>query len=305
MIAKKVGSIGAAWPPSYDKKNNRVKGFCPFKVDDTRLLSQLRGDIARSARSAPQASRITVRAFVKTELVDRMDVEVRLPAERVFSGFELVYIGSNSERRRALPEILRQEIDSVNGIMRDVEQLQKETALARVRAGNYEVGTLTDANPKAIRELLALYAEAYQEYLFDINQTTIMDMLDNGNIVLVARKEGTIVSSLIAEHALVDIEGTNVHLYELSDYATLRAHRGKGIITATQMMAIDEIRSLEHGAESIIYAEDRAAWIAVNRSSRRAGMTYCGTLEKHCRLVSDRSFAEQGNLENLNVWVSP
>jgi hypothetical protein len=165
---------------------------------------------------------------------------------------------------------------------------------------------LNGARLTAVRQLLDLYHEAYQEYTFEINSDTINDMLNNGNIVLVGRSpDGTIVSSLIAEHASVSVDGRQVHLYELSDYATLRAHRRNGLITAMQIMAVQAIRGLPHGQESIIYAEDRAAWEAVNISSHKAGLVYTGTLEKHCVLVSDRSFAEEGRLENLNVWVSP
>ncbi len=303
---QKVGSIGAAWPPTYERRNARVKGFCPFKVDDNRLLERLRSDLREAREQNPEATRSTARAFIRRELRDMApDVEARVPANRVFPGYDLVYIGSNSESRQSQEGILQEELEGVTMIMEKMRRQDPGAVFGRVSNAGYSVGRLRDVNTAAVAQLLELYDEAYQEYTFDINSSTIMDMLNNGNIVLVGRSpEGTIVSCLIAEHASVEVDGQEVHLYELSDYATLRAHRRNGLITAMQIMAVETIRELEHGQESIIYAEDRAAWMAVNISSRRAGLVYCGTLEKHCRLVSDRTFAEEGNLENLNVWVS-
>jgi hypothetical protein len=303
----KVGSIGAAWPPSYDRRNQRVKGFCPFKVDDNRLFSRLMDGIRASVEANPQATRMTVRAFMTQRLADAAPgVEARFQADRVFPGFELVYLGSNKETRRADPEVLQAELESIANITDQETNGSRQRIFERVRRGGYGLEPLNGARQTAVLQLLELYDEAYQEYTFEINAGTITDILNNGNMVLVGRDPaGNIVSSLIAEHATVMVDGKEVHLYELSDYATLRAHRRNGLMTAMQIMAVEAIRSLEHGQESIIYAEDRAAWEAVNISSHRAGLAYCGTLEKHCVLVSDRSFAEQGRLENLNVWVSP
>jgi hypothetical protein len=75
-------------------------------------------------------------------------------------------------------------------------------------------------------------------------------------------------------------------------------------MTAMQMEVVSQIRALAHGPEAVIYSEDRAPWEAVNISSRRAGLEYGGTLPLHCVLVSDRSFGEQGTMENLNVWFA-
>ncbi len=303
---EKVGSIGAAWPPAYEQRNSRVKGFCPFKVDDNRLLGRLMEDLRRAREQNPDATRSTVRAFMRREIAGMApDVEARISANRVFPGYDLVYVGSNSECRRTQADVLQEELEGVTMIMEKMGRQEPGAVFGRVSDAGYSVGRLRGVSASAVAQLLELYDEAYQEYTFDINDSTIMGMLNNGNIVLVGRSsEGAIVSCLIAEHASVEVDGREVHLYELSDYATLRAHRRNGLITAMQIMAVDTIRELEHGQESIIYAEDRAAWMAVNISSRRAGLVYCGTLEKHCRLVSDRTFAEEGNLENLNVWVS-
>ncbi|MBD3210153.1 GNAT family N-acetyltransferase [Candidatus Micrarchaeota archaeon] len=304
---QKTGSIGAAWPPSYGRRNNRIKGFCPFKVEDKRLFDRLKRDIGAARSTHPGATRTTVRAFMASGIADAAPgLEARFPADRIFPGLELVYLGFNSNERKSRDEILGAELDSVGQLISSNGQPSPRKIFERVAGGGYSVTPLNGARTAAVGQLLELYNEAYQEYTFEINSDTISNMLNNGNIVLVGRgPDSTIVSSLIAEHAAIEVDGKQVHLYELSDYATLRAHRGNGLMTAMQVMAVEAIRSLEHGQESIIYAEDRAAWEAVNISSHRAGLAYCGTLQKHCVLVSDRTFPEEGRLENLNVWVSP
>jgi len=158
---------------------------------------------------------------------------------------------------------------------------------------------------------LNLYTEAFQLYTFPINQDTVKIMLGNGNRSYVARDAaGEIASVLIAEQATFRLDdGSVVNMYELSDYATFRKDRGSGLMTALQMHAIEDLRSGDEHA--IIYAEDRAPWTAVNRSSKQAGMVYSGTLPFHCLIVSDRDFSysqhheSHENYETLNVWAAP
>jgi len=306
----KVGSIGAAWPPTYDRRNDRVKGFCNFKVDNTRLLHRLRDEIQSVRGAHPQATRTTVRAFVSRELnigtsMNGLSIEARFDASNALPGFDLAYFGHNLDPRMPDFSILNAEMSSVHRLSRR-DRRDVAEVFGRMLSRGYHVQSLNGAGNDSVPQLLQLYGEAYQEYTFEINRTTITEMLDNGNIVLTGRNsEGRIVSCLIAEHCIIEVNGENVHLYELSDYATLRDHRRNGLMTAMQIAVVSIIRQMENGPQSIIYAEDRAAWEAVNISSRHAGLEYAGTLRKHCVLVSDRSFPEVGRYENLNVWVAP
>jgi hypothetical protein len=136
-----------------------------------------------------------------------------------------------------------------------------------------------------------------------MTEDTIRGLLDNGNLVVVAREDTRreIVASLIAEHCIVQVGGQEVHLYELNDFATFRSHRRRGLMTLMQMDAVLAIHRL-HKGKAIVYAEDRAAWEPVNRASQRAGLYYRGTLLQHCVLEADRSYGETGSMENLNVW---
>jgi len=310
MSKEKAGSVGASWPPRYDAHNNRVKGFCAAALDSRMDARRMFGLVKAVERTHPQATRTTVRAFLRAGLAEGLmgaeepyRVEARVDARNAMPGYELVYFGRNIGARMPGPE-LELEMQSVRGML-ELERTDILSASARIALSGYSLSRLNGDAQAEVGRLLELYREAYQEYTFELTPQTVSGVLNNGNIVIVGRdREAQVVSSLIAEHCELRLEhGRTVHLYELSDYATFRAHRGNGLITLMQMQAIDTIRSLSHGDGAIIYAEDRAAWMAVNKSSQRAGMTYCGTLPQHCVLVSDRDFGEMGRFENLNVWA--
>jgi hypothetical protein len=307
---EKVGSVGALWPPTYDEHNNRIKGFYLRAVDDKRELDSMFSTVRRIENEYQIAGRTTVRAFVKRELLfDRLkehiapyQIEATVPVDNAMHGYVMVYFAKNAPERVQQPEVLSMELESVKRIQK-IQPIGWEEAISRIARYGYTISVLNDRSIDITR-MLELYQEAYERYTFEINIQTINEILNNGNIVIVGRdKYGEIVSSLIAEYCAIELEhGKILHLYELSDYATFRAHRGNGLMTAMQIEALKIIRRLR-GAEAIIYAEDRAAWEAVNISSKKAGLNYCGTLLQHCVIVSDRSFGEQGIYENLNVWA--
>jgi hypothetical protein len=313
-VQEKAGSVGAAWPPAYDAHNRRVKGFFPGLVRTDRDARRVFREVRDAEAGAQFSTRTTFRAFVRSGLVEelRQDrgrgdlfrLEAHFSAGNVLPRYQLAYFGHNHQIRMPHPTELRNEMDSVREVRR-LERAGRDSASQRVQGAGYRTERLNGNGRDELHRLLALYQEAYQEYTFTLTEQAVSGMLENGNIVIVGRdRQAEVVSALIAEHVeLVLAHGKTVHLYELSDYATFRAHRGKGLITLMQMEAISAIRALPHGREAIIYAEDRAAWAAVNKSSQRAGMDYFGTLPQHCVLVSDRDFNEQGRYENLNVWV--
>ena len=311
---EKAGSVGASWPPAYDRHNRRVKGFCPSFIRSDADLRGMFGETAAAEREASHSTRTTVRAFVRSGLVEELrrevgcgskyGLEAHFDAGNAFPKHHLAYFGCNHPLRMPDAGVLQNELGSVSEVRR-LERACRAGAMERVAGAGYTIGRLNGDGKREVPRLLELYREAYQEYTFQMTPETVSGMLSNGNIVIVGRdREAQVVSALIAEHAELRIgHGRVAHLYELSDYATFRAHRGHGLITLMQMEAISAIRALGHGPEAIIYAEDRAAWAAVNRSSQRAGMDYCGTLPQHCVLVSDRDFGESGRMENLNVWA--
>ncbi len=236
-------------------------------------------------------------------------LEAVVPTNGAVEGCDLVYFGRNSAQRTPPEDLRQKEGQSLSEVQRSTGTVRRADAIARAENGGYSI-SLSEGNhsQEDIRALLNLYHEAYQLYTFEVNEQTIQVMVGNGNKVFAARDEkGRIASALIAEECTVELEGgQKVTMYELSDFATFRADRGNGLITALQIEAVRLLRKLDPHA--IIYAEDRAPWMPVNKSSKEAGLTYGGTLPFHCALISDRNFEYNGGnrqYESLNVWYAP
>lgn len=312
-----VGSIGAAWPPSSDANNARVKGFCPTIITSRRGLLRDAFALADAARRhAPEATRTTFRAFVRRGLVEEIRresgmfaVEAVVPADSLMIGFDMVYFGRNDLVRTPPEGLRREEGAMVEGVRRNVARVIPQVASARLASEGYCITMPRNGdlrNERDVEALLRLYREAYQLYTFPINETTIHVMLGNSNRLVVARNGGgRIASALIAEECEIRLSNGRVaRIYELSDFATFRSDRGRGLMTALQIEAVRLIRGLPGGEQAIIYAEDRAPWLAVNKSSQQGGLEYAGTLPWHCTLLSDRSVDYTGLYESLNVWYA-
>lgn len=314
---EKMGSIGAIWPPYYDSHNERIKGFYPVLVNNICQLISMFEEVRKVEEQNNKATRTTFRMFAKKEVLteeiikERVEgqycIEASIDARNVLPGYGIVYFGRNAEKRMPDDETLKKEEESIKWILKNIRPISTEEVIGRLGKGytistpGFDIAKLTDTD---IDRLLKLYEEAYERYTFDINKTTIREMFSNGNVGIVCRNAGSeIVACLIAEHCEIELEqGPSVHLYELSDAATFKEHRGNGLITAMMRAAVNIIKNLHHG-NAIIYGEARAAWEAINISSQKIGGEYCGTLLQHCVLVSDRDFGEQGIYENLNVWM--
>lgn len=303
------GSIGAFWPPSFDRRNSRVKGFYNKILDNSRDLQSVLNEVKDAKRSSG-AQRASVRLITHPSLIREMNgngqaVEALIPLNYGLDGYVLIYTGWNNEERRSSREILGSEIESAADIMANIGPTTREDVLRRLEKRGLRTERLENAGEDEVNMIVGIYSEAYQMYPFPLDYENVLGMTNNeDNMTFVGRnRRDEIVSVLFAEGARLDINGAAFRMYELSDYATLRAYRGNGLMTGLQLEVMNAI--MEQNNVQLIYAEDRASWRAVNISSRRAGMVYAGTLEKHCLLMSDRDIGEKGEFENLHVWRAP
>ncbi|MFZ5500975.1 MAG: GNAT family N-acetyltransferase, partial [Candidatus Micrarchaeota archaeon] len=255
-VVQKTGSVGASWPPHYDERNRRVKGFCTRLIDDASGLKRMFKEIRTAEEMGAGATRTTVRAFVREGLSEGLmghHIEARFSVSNALPGYELLYFGRNSEDRTSDDSVLRKEMDCVRRMLA-LERAEPGSARGRVASAGYTTSRLNGDGQAEVGRLVELYREAYQEYTFELTPQTVSEMLSNGNVFIVGRdRNGRVVSSLAAEHVELALEdGRSVHLYELSDYATFREHRGNGLMTLMQMEVVETIRRLSHGPASVI-----------------------------------------------------
>ena len=294
----------------YDSYNNRIKGFSSFSVLNESSLKILEHIVSSVQSSNPNSTRSTIRAFVSKHMLDSAKnnglgaLEAQVDISNIDSSMVLAYFGRNSIKRRSAENIICQEIDSISQIVSSISPTTRDVALARLTNGGYRIEQLSNPNQTQINQLLDLYNQTFSAYTFELNEQSVRNMFTNNNIVLVTiSSQNQIVGSMVAEHAFMEVDSSEISLYELSDYATSKSHRGNGAMTAMQIEAINLIRSLPNGNDAIIYSENRAPWTPVSISSHKTGlMSYCGTLEQHCIINSDRNISETGNMENLHVF---
>lgn len=309
------GSIGSG-RIGYDRVNNRIKGFSQFKLRTEKDVKKLTEQLKDAREQNPQADRTTVRAMVSKRMIDELRakpnglgrVEAVVDIDNVDPDYSLVYFGENLPHRMSPPEIREQEAQMIENIQK-IEPTTREAALKRLydgENGRYQIRLVEELDEDTLDQLVDLYRATFSDYTFDLNQETVMSMNEGRNRMFITfSPEGEVAGAMVAEHASIQIEDTALELYELSDYATSREHRGRGIMTAMQIEAINLLREMENGQQSVIYSENRAPWTPVNISSHKTGiMDYAGTLDKHCNINSDRDILETGNYENLNVFVA-
>lgn len=341
---KTIGSVGSVGSIGYDEVNNRCKGILLSRIMDRKGLEAAFAHAKKAEDENKSSTRTTFRAFVDRSLVESIrkgeqdairsilndrhlqvdgiqydlcnsvrngggvsyHIEAVVPTG-ISSGCDLVYFGKNSHVRAPPPNIVEQEM-ALLAKAQASKTVNLDDAMARVKGSSYSIGLFDGKNPEDgdIARLLELYNEAYQLYTFKITDEAIRGLVNNGNRTYVARdNDGRIASCLIAEGCTIELDsGSKIGMYELSDFATFRADRGAGLITALQLYAEKDLRGDDPHA--IVYAEDRAPWMAVNKSSKQAGLEYCGTLPFHCTIISDRNVNYNLNheFESLNVWAA-
>ncbi|MBU0590967.1 hypothetical protein KKF81_07425 [Candidatus Micrarchaeota archaeon] len=349
-IQREAGSVGATWPARFEPENGRTKGFFPEFVRMKEQAYGMLGTAKGVQIEHPESTRSTVRAFVRRGLTEGLRVDERLapykieavvPVDHVIPDYDMVYFAWNEPARRPDERVCALERRIVVR-MADVQPTTHENAMQRIRKWNrnncdYTIERITSLNPiqeipnqhrrgyvhvevspearrdtADVDDLETLYAEAYQEYTFQITRESIQAMAKPENIFLVARENdhtipgvrNRIVSAMIAECCELEIDGRQIRLIEFSDFATRIAHEGNGIMTALQMEAIRIVRE-EMAGGSVVYTETRAPWTPVNVSVARVGFVYAGTVETHCRLEARRDAEFEGlhygRFENLNV----
>jgi hypothetical protein len=243
---------------------------------------------------------------LREEMGQSVRIEAGISLRHALPGFDLIYIGYNDESRLVAPEIRRTEQDVMSGISREIAPTTSEEAYSRIERANLRIERLSAPSDIEISRIAQLYRDTFQKYLFPINEATVGEIVGNSNLVLVGRNHsGEIISTLIAEHARMTVDNREMHMVELSEFATDRSYRGNGMITALQFRALEMLGGLYDPRSTVVYAESRAPWIPVNVAIRRAGFTFCGMVSQHCTIVSDRSPGMQysGNYEDLSVWA--
>jgi hypothetical protein len=306
---KRLGSVGPMWPPEFDERNHRVKGFCSEVINRWSEYTSKLEELHRLANEKC-VSRITARFILSNGTNIDGRIEARIPLDGRWKGHELIYYGQNKEDRADNLRILEEEKRRIDYIMdtSNVLPVPKKLAFARVKRHGSTLSFLEQSISEGdLENLVDLYKSSYDEYTIPLTSESIRTLIgDPGNLVAVARENdtGKIISIAIAETHSREVQtnkGPRTFSFsELSDAATYPDRRGEGIYTA---IGISLMSKLTERNVDLVYGEARACNFGVNVACRKMGRAFYGTLQKHCVMQGLREVEEQGIYENLHVWA--
>ncbi len=242
-------SIGAFGAPRADSFN-RLKGFYEHIVNTPErageLMRQFYSGLARLTDGG-EYTRLQHRAVFEEEMLCHIGsaieryVEAIVPLDAGHLGKAplLVYLAAITPSRS-------QHVDDIANLLLNLTIAQgvsnRSTAeiLGRAHDRGYDVRILSteERQQESVQNQIAeLYAR------FGWSRPDVVRMLVNpSNILSVARHNGQIVSSGLAEMAMVPIVGHPFRITELTEAATLAEHEGNGCFAAISRMLLLELR---------------------------------------------------------------
>lgn len=180
-------------------------------------------------------------------------------------------------------------VDKTSGLVENV------LAEARAFSARFKVPALKDcftfhvAGPDDAGELAGLYRRTFSTYPFPIMDAKYIKKTMEENVrYYFLRSKDRIVGAASAE---MDGDSKNV---EMTDFATLEGHRGKGV-SAFLLQRMEE--NMVSEGMKVSYTIARATSYPINKVFSRAGYSYGG------RLINNTNIC--GSYESMNVWFKP
>jgi len=228
--------------------------------------------------------------------------EARIPLNKDWNGYEILYLVENSPKRMCPKEILQREDELIEYV---IQNTSVDNDPRRIEEGGYRVDILDSASEEDLKQILELYQETFTKYLFPMTLENVRKLITNTNAraSVVRDSDGKIVSICVAETARIDTNLGSLYICELSDEATHPEHRRRGLNSACIQRLIEHL--YEKDGIDLIFEEARAPHIGVNKVAAKLGFKYVGRLNKHCVIGGSKEIYENNSYENLNVWYLP
>ena len=283
------------WPPIYDPKNRRVKGFYPETVtlrkgNFGKLLEHL-----AAASYYPQATRISIRVILERELLDifaaeNYHIEASFPI-RAFPNCEVAYVSFNK------PERIGRKSDVE--IAKLIDRHRKiETRILEKLASKYCIFYINSFTDATAQEILEFFSSRFLDYPIDLTLEKIKCM-PNDHIVYIAKDHfGKLVATFMVDIASVEIEDKPLTFLDFVNVVSEK----DGLILIP-LMAQDVARRANNYPNPIIYAEARSDVAALQVCCIRAGMQYAGTLSASSLFWDNGE--NRAEFRDTQVWHVP
>lgn len=279
-----TNSIDAVWPPAASA-HNRIRGFYDEGVVRTQAEVAQFGELFEACVTQlvadPESDRLSVRLIASTDAVALLSnaglrVEGAIPFTHDGEELALTYTGWNQPNRTMSGFDLQRH----RALLSRMVQTDRDTTdpVVQLEAKGYTPHLIKSDTPAAQRaglvdRLTDLYA------VFGYDKAAVSALLRNPSNVIAYIEDGpTIISTLMAEEATVDIDGLRpLSLVEITEGVTRPEYRGKGLFKATYGYLIDTIlaeRGQGDRTIDVLYSESNLAMEGLLMAAHKIGRRY-------------------------------
>ncbi len=289
------------WPPVYDERNRRIKGFYPWIVRNRKVEPLL--DSIREQSSHPEATRISIRAiFPRTVLMQMINhsmsgvcVEAAFPISHIISGCWVAYLSYNKPQRNG--GLLNRGLRSIIGISKQRSDPIAKDELER-QTTRYKLMQIKEMNDETAEKFSVLFASMFDVYPVDISPLAIKRM-PKDHIVMAAYEGEELIAVFMADRASFHLE----YRIPLTFFDFVNVVSKKDGLLLVPLMARHVIEIAGQDVNPVIYAEARADVPGLQACCMRAGMQDCGTLVASS-LFKDKK-GDKAAFSDTNVWYIP
>lgn len=287
------------WPPIYDAKNRRIKGFYPQIVGPRNtgpLLEALQG-----LQSHGHATRVLVRAIVERSVLERLGngrnhtLEAWFPINQP-QGCAVAYFASNKPERQ--PRKPGRGLDVLRGLSAEHRAMPREQL--EDAASAYQISHIDKMDMQTANAMVRLFASRFDDYPIDLTAEGIARM-PYDHVVMAAFERGAPGSPLavfMADRASIQIHGVVLTFFDFVNVVSQ-----KDGLVLIPLMAHHVIEKAREYSNPVIYAEARADVIGLQACCIRAGMRFCGLLAASS-LFKDKK-EEAASFRDTLVWYVP
>lgn len=183
-----------------------------------------------------------------------------------------------TDPQRGRSEYIEQEEE----VLRKVGRLDHE--IPPDLAPEYSLRTVQDHEAEQLVELYAHVFTSYPSPLMKVGY--VRQVMATRTVFKGIFKEGRLISAAAAE--------IKEHRAEITDCATLKKHRGEGLLTHLLQALEDEMRV---GRIEVLFSLARAGSFGMNAVLHRGQYAYSGRFINNCHIG--------GRFEDMNLWVKP
>lgn len=279
-----IGGFGEPRPDSF----HRLKGFYEHIVDTPERVGEFARQFQRSLdrlTDGGEFTRVQYRGIFEAEILHQIMlviqpwVEAIVPLDQGHLGNEpiLAYFAAiTRSRAQNQDDVINLSINLA--VANNARNSMAREVIERAGRKGYNISLLSDderENESVRSQVAGLYER------FGWSRPDVVHMLTNrSNILSVARHHGDIVSSGIAELAVVPIEGHPFRIAELTEAATHSDHEGNGCFSAISKTLLLELRrrSQAHGIfggeVDLVFGESNGLSESILRIAARQGRTF-------------------------------